>query len=431
MEAAHVEKHYGDPGEDGAAGGELLRKLKGEKHNGEASRGTASRRHGRGGKRGRGHRVVTPRSVGFRGVQDDLSCRLHDSGLLGSLAHETDFCFNKANAWNGTTVPTNAPGASKQYTCGAVAALHGLLTPQTAAAAFAAGTNLPAEWGDTAVDAIEAGIVHAAYEETSEGYFLRAVQSLPDATNTVKVEQYVCDVRSLRRDLIPFPIPVRFWRAGGSTSARHQQLRSGICVVPPLMSAVPHWSDWGERNSEEEERAYGAAQEDNSRVAGESSAREGDERKSISEADALMNVGGSVLAVAVSQECSVGEALDLCRERQEGTAGDDAWGSSEGFVVMAVSVGPVQRVAAHDPHLTSKAQASGDASSFTTSDSFKAGFGEIRNATPPASCGGEDGQLLWQRKATGQVQLWTISSNLTVKPRLRVILQDNVSHFAY
>ncbi|KAL8273849.1 hypothetical protein Esti_002172 [Eimeria stiedai] len=429
---AHVEEHHEDPGDNITAGREVLRNLKVQGHNGNASRGAASRPAGREGKRGRGRRVVAPRSLGSLDTQKDIRDRAHGSGLLGSLAHEADFCFNERNAWNGIRVPPNIPCVSKQYTCDSVAALHGLLTPQTAAEAFATGTNLSTEWGDTVVSANDTEVVRAAYEETPEGYFLRtAVQLLPDSTNTLQAEQYAFDVQSLRCDLIPFPLPVRFWRSGGSKCARHQQLRTGICVVPPLTSASPRWSDWGECNPRQEERVYGAAQEDNSRAVEEDSVHEGDGRKSISEADALLNVGGSILAVAVSQECSVAEALDHCRERQAATAADDVLGSSEGFVVLAVSVGPVQRVTAHAPHLTTNVPASGDASRSPTSDSFEANDSGIKGGTLPASCGEREGQPFrqQQRKATGQVQLWTISSNHSVKPRLRVIFQDDGGTF--
>ncbi|KAL8454262.1 hypothetical protein Emed_000371 [Eimeria media] len=427
MEAAHVENHYANSGENITAGGELLQRLKAENHNEETSQETPSRRPGRGGKRGRGRLGVATRSLGSRGAQENSRGRPHDSSLLSSLAHEADFCFGEANGWNETGVSTSVRDACKYHACGPVAALHGLLTPQAAAAAFAAGTNLSTEWGEeTAVHASAAEIVQAVYEETPEGHFLiTADQSLPDSANTIKVEQCAFDLQSLRRDLIPFPIPVRFWRTSGSKSARQQELRSGVCVVPPLMSAAPQWCDWGERNSEEEGRAYGAAQEDSSRVAGNNSVREGDERKSISEADALMNVGGSILAVAVSQECSVTEALDVCRERQERAAGD------EGFVVMAVSVGPVQRVAAHAFHPAINTPTPDDTSSSSTNDSLQAGVGRMKSGALPASSGDEDGQPLWQqqRKATGHVQLWTISSNPSIKPRLRVILQDDGSTF--
>ncbi|KAL8436186.1 hypothetical protein ACSSS7_001916 [Eimeria intestinalis] len=428
MEAAQVEERNGDPREEILAEGEFVRKLEAEDHNGKASRGAASRGRGPGTKRGRGRRAVAPLRSGFRGAQNDCRGRPHGSGLRGSLAHEADFCLSEGNAWNGTRVPTSISYATRKCACGPVAALHGLLTPQAAAAAFAAGTNLSTEWGDLAVKAKDTEIVHAAYEETPEGHFLRTAMQLPlDATNRVEAKQYAFDVQSLRRDLIFFPTPVRFWRSRGSKSARHQQLRTGACVVPPLESAAPHWFNCGERDTKEQESAYGAAQEDSGRVVEESPMHEGNGRESMSESDALLNVGGSILAVAVSQECGVAEALNHCRERQAATGGDDAVASSEGFVVIAVSVGPVQRVTAHAPHLTSHAPASGDPSRSPTSDLFEANNGGTKGGTLPAPCGEKEGQppRQQQRKASGQVQLWTISSNPSVKPRLRVILQDD------
>ncbi|KAL8425726.1 hypothetical protein Efla_003104 [Eimeria flavescens] len=414
MEAAQVEQHA-EPSEDNVA------TSKPRSNNLHVVRGLTSRGRRGGGKRGRGRRDVVPRRKSSEEAHSKTGVHDDSITLLGSLRHEPDFCFNDTSAsTKARGVSPADSSASKPYITDSCRSLHSLLSPQLAAATFAGGAALSTLWGHVVVNADCNRAVQATYRRTAEGLFLCQGASLElNNHKATKREQMFLDALSLRRDFLASPVPVRFWRSGDCKFVKQQQLQTGFCVVPPLMSASPSWrspgrhefesSDATDDVTDKEDFFCSSLEEDAANTAGEG--------KAVFETDALLNVGGSVLAVAVSQECGFTEALAHCRTNQAALDSTGVSGGNEGFVVLAVTVGPVLRCTARAACAISSTAASFEGSVPGTNVSHPGSTwasGEADDAQPSRQ----------QRKAVGHVQLWTISSGSCSRPRLRMILQN-------
>lgn len=385
--------------------------------------GIASRGRGGRGKRGRGRRVGQPvvsRSQCSSETQHETWTEQNVSSTVSSLLHEQDFCFSSIDLASGGALETDSLSANQSAASTTVSALHGLLTPHAAAAAFAAGTSLCAVWERAEAEASRKGVVHADYRETPEGSFL---SSTPEPTcmwsEKIRKEQLRVDLHTIRRDLTPFSLPVLFSKSDESKTVRQQRVRSGVCIVPPLGSAAPCWAA---ARSVAEGDCCGGPVDDAAAMQGSHSAG------ICPEVDALLNVGGNVLAIAVSQECGVAEALAHCRQRR---AENSSWRdteNSEGFVVLAVSVGPFHRSCS-----TATASSSAATGGYASASTYGSGShgdsgGKASNENPPTcpGLGGDPFLRQQQRKGAGQLQLWTIPNNRSRKPCLRVVLQHDV-----
>lgn len=412
-----------------------LRDSTARSHNGGGAGGSV-RARGRGGGRGRGRRASRSLISSNRfscGAQRETEDRRDAANHLNWLADEKDFCFSSIQASDTGTGASRRTSVNTSRREDAVAALHELLSPNAAGLAFKAGASLSAGWGESAGDAISSAYVYTSYMETPEGSFLYP-GALPSSAGSqhFRTEQLCFDMRALNRDMIPFPLPVLVGKClDVSNSVGEKQLLLGACVVPPLKSSNPIWIT--QRDDDDPEGKGGtntaSIETDYADRDDDATPMQSDTRGAFPQTDALLNVGGSIRALAVSQECGVEEALAHCRHTRRDKGYPDSPERNEGFVVLAVSVGPVQRSSTSDVCRPCGATGLDTSSVSQAASPHGEGSGDSTSENIGARAGPEFGLSARQqhKKVLGQLQLWTIPNNCCREPRLRVILQHEVS----
>ncbi|OEH80688.1 hypothetical protein cyc_05994 [Cyclospora cayetanensis] len=304
------------------------------------------------------------------GLQDPDFC--HTTGAAAGGGGEGAFHSGEGGSLSPAAHEDGSSGGGFPHHSASkpAAALHALLLPRAAAAALASGKSLSAlfEGGGGEASAGGSSEKHTGwiYSEMPEGSFLAGANAANTAAGanaasgespaaalrrafgetrlsgeqTRMMQQCALDADALRRDLCRLPVSVLLYKAAAPSAAAAQQQRqaarqASACVVLPFSSVAP--------------AAPAAAHPSCSASAG------------APKSSFLLNVGGTVLALAVSEECGVSEALKHCRSNPSAAStpvASDAGGKtpmpkgsvdtepaeigSGGFVVLAVSVSPFQ-----------------------------------------------------------------------------------------